>query len=462
MSVLWTETDLIHATGGSFPCAMPIKGTGISIDTRTIEKGDIFIAIIGENSDGHAHVQKALEAGAACAIASRPITGLPENAPILYVKDTLQALTDMGRYARKRFTGKVIAITGSVGKTTTKEMLKTTLSAFGTVHAAAGSHNNHLGVPLTLARLPIDTNFCVCEIGMNHIGEIAPLAELVSPHIAIITEVSSSHLGYMQNLDNIAKEKSQIITALPVQGVALVPESIYGLEIFKETAKQHQVHLQTVGTTSAASIQISDIRLKAQESTFQVVINKQHYAFTLSSPGEHLVRNAGLVIGSINALGLDIQHAISALTSFQTGNGRGKILPLQGQNGRILDESYNASTLSIRTALKTLSLLAPARKIVILGDIMELGEYSEQEHLSLLPNITSNADLVFCCGSMMKIVFEQLPPPLQGAWCASAQELIPLIQKSLQDNDTLLVKGSNSMRMNAIVTTLTAPAIRKN
>ncbi|CAI3923357.1 UDP-N-acetylmuramoyl-tripeptide--D-alanyl-D-alanine ligase [Commensalibacter communis] len=462
MSVLWTETDLIQATNGIFPCSTSIKGNGISIDTRSIEKGDIFVAIIGENSDGHAYVQKALDAGASCAIVSHPISEIPNTAPILYVKDTLQALTDMGRYARNRFTGKVIAITGSVGKTTTKEMLKTTLSAYGTVHAAAGSHNNHLGVPLTLARLPKDTDFCVCEIGMNHIGEIAPLATLVSPHIAIITEVASSHLGYMQNLDNIAKEKSQIITALPPQAVALVPETIYGLDIFQGIAKQYQVQLQTVGTSKAASLQISNIDLGAQQSNFQISIQKQDYAFTLSSPGEHLIRNAGLVIGAIHALRLDIQQAITVLVDFQTGNGRGKILSLPTINGRILDESYNASTLSISTALKTLSLLAPARKIVILGDIMELGDFSEQEHLSLLPHLIANADLVFCCGSMMHIVFEQLPQPLRGGWCATAQELIPFIQSQLQENDTLLVKGSNSMRMNSIVTTLTAPEIRKN
>ncbi|MDI2112503.1 UDP-N-acetylmuramoyl-tripeptide--D-alanyl-D-alanine ligase [Commensalibacter nepenthis] len=462
MSVLWTETDLIQATGGTFPCSTTIKGRGISIDTRSIETGDIFIAIIGENSDGHQYVQKALDAGAACAIISQPIAELAENAPILYVKDTLQALTDMGRYARNRFTGKVIAITGSVGKTTTKEMIKTTLSTFGTVHAAAGSHNNHLGVPLTLARLPKHTDFCVCEIGMNHIGEIAPLAELVSPHIAIITEVASSHLGYMQNLENIAKEKSQIITALLPKAIALVPETIYGLKTFQDTATKHQVQLQTVGTSEAAFIQISNVNLAAQQSTFDVIIEKYLYQFTLLSPGVHLVRNAGLVIGAIHALELDVQRAIPALTLFQTGNGRGKILPLQSVHGVVLDESYNASTLSIRTALQTLSLLAPARKIVILGDIMELGDYSEQEHLSLLPHITANADLVFCCGSMMHIVFEQLPRSLQGTWCATAQELIPLILSILQENDTVLVKGSNSMRMNLIVTTLTAPVIRKN
>ncbi|CAI3923619.1 UDP-N-acetylmuramyl pentapeptide synthase (MurF) (PDB:4CVK) [Commensalibacter communis] len=462
MSVLWTETDLIQATNGIFSYSTSIKGNGISIDTRTIEKGDIFVAIMGENSDGHAYVQKALDAGASCAIVSHPISEIPNTAPILYVKDTLQALTDMGRYARNRFTGKVIAITGSVGKTTTKEMLKTTLSAYGTVHAAAGSHNNHLGVPLTLARLPKDTDFCVCEIGMNHIGEIAPLATLVSPHIAIITEVASSHLGYMENLDNIAKEKSQIMTALPPQAVTLVPESIYGLEIFQNAAKQYQVHLQTVGTSVAASIQISNINLGAQQSNFQISIQKQDYAFTLSSPGEHLVRNAGLVIGAIHALRLDIKDAILGLAVFQTGSGRGRISPLQTVKGFILDESYNASTLSIRTALQTLSLLAAARKIVVLGDIMELGDYSEQEHLSLLPHIISDADLVFCCGPRMKNVFEQLPPSLRGAWCATAQELVPFIRNILQENDTILVKGSNSMRMNSIVTTLTAPEIRKN
>lgn len=462
MTLLWTETDLIQATKGSFSSSCKIKGTGISIDTRTLEKGDIFIAIIGENSDGHAHVQKALELGAACVIISQPNPELSKNLPILCVKDTLQALTDMGHYGRDRFTGKVIAVTGSVGKTTTKEMLKTTLSAFGSVHAAAGSHNNHLGVPLTLARLPQNTNFCVCEIGMNHIGEIAPLAKLVSPHIAIITEVSSSHLGYMQNLDNIAKEKSQIITALPPQSVALIPDTIHGMNYFQQVAQEYQVHLKTVGLSETASIQLSHIELLPQESKFQADLGKQHYQFSLSSPGAHLVRNAGLVIGVIESLNLNIENAIPALAAFQTGNGRGKILPLENYNGFVLDESYNASTLSIRTALQTLSLLASARKIAVLGDIKELGEYSEQEHLSLLPQITTHANLVFCCGEMMKIVFEQLPPARQGAWCATAQELIPFIQENLQDRDTLLIKGSNSMRMNRIVTALTAPAIRKN
>lgn len=462
MTVLWTETDLVHATQGSFSYACQIKGTGISIDTRTLEKGDIFIAIIGENSDGHAHVKKALELGASCAIISHPIAELSEDSPVLYVKDTLQALTDIGYYGRKRFTGKVIAVTGSVGKTTTKEMLKTTLSAFGSVHAAAGSHNNHLGVPLTLARLPNDTDFCVCEIGMNHVGEIAPLAKLVNPHIAIITEVASSHLGYMQNLDNIAKEKSQIITALPAQAITLIPDTIYGMSIFQKVAQQYQVQLITVGLSETASIQLSDIELLPQGSKFQATLHNQEYHFTLSSPGKHLVHNAGLVIGVIESLNLDIKRSITALAAFQTGNGRGKILPLQPINGIILDESYNASTLSIRTALQTLSILAPARKIAILGDIKELGEYSQSEHLCLLPHLTTHADLVFCCGEMMKIVFEQLPLTLQGSWRATAQELIPVIQERLQENDTLLIKGSNSMRMNIIVTALTAPAIRKN
>lgn len=462
MTLLWTETDLIQATKGSFSYPCKVKGTGISIDTRSLKNGDIFIAIIGENSDGHAHVKQALELGAACAIISQPIPESPPDSPVLYVQDTLQALTAMGHYGRARFSGKVIAVTGSVGKTTTKEMLKTTLSAFGSVHAAAGSHNNHLGVPLTLARLPQDTDFCVCEIGMNHIGEIAPLAKLVSPHIAIITEVSSSHLGYMQNLDNIAKEKSQIITALPPQGVALLPDSIHGMKYFQQVAQKYQVNLKTVGLSEGTAIQLSNIQLSAQESKFNISLGEQHYQFTLSSPGAHLVRNAGLVIGTVQSLNLNIPKSIPALAAFQTGNGRGKILPLENYNGLVLDESYNASTLSIRTALQTLSLLAPVRKIAVLGDIKELGEYSEQEHLSLLPNITAHTDLVFCCGEMMKIVFEKLPPALQGAWCATAQELIPFIQENLHEKDTLLVKGSNSMRMNLIVTALTAPAIRKN
>ncbi|MDI2090757.1 UDP-N-acetylmuramoyl-tripeptide--D-alanyl-D-alanine ligase [Commensalibacter oyaizuii] len=462
MSVLWTKDDLVKATGGTFSIPFTSVGKGISIDTRTLQKDDIFIAITGDKNDGHDYVSKALQAGAACAIVSKKITDLESNAPLLYVDDTFKALTDMGRYGRSRFRGKTIAVTGSVGKTTTKEMLKSTLATFGTVHAAAGSHNNHLGVPLTLARLPEHYDFCVCEIGMNHSGEIAPLAALAKPDIAIVTEVASSHLGFMKSLEAIAIEKSQIITALSPNNTVLLPEHIYGLQIFKETAQQYQAHLQTIGTSSTADIQIDCIDLRANQSKFVLRINHHTISFLLSSPGEHLVRNAALVVGAANALNLELHNVSAALATFKTGKGRGQILPLFPQKGIVLDETYNASTLSVKTALKTLNLLAPKRKIAILGDILELAEHSKQEHLSLLPDLLENTDLVFGCGAMMNIVFEQLPQSMKGHWCASAQELIPFIKPILQDNDTLLIKGSNSMRMNIIVTALTAPAIRKN
>lgn len=461
MTSLWNEHDLIHATNGHFLSSSTIEGTGVSIDTRTLQEGNIFIAIMA-NNDGHDYVKKALQAGAACAIISHPITGLEEDNRLLFVEDTLQALTNMGRFARDRFKGNVIAITGSVGKTTTKEMLKIALSPFGNVHAAVGSYNNHLGVPLTLARMPLDTTYCICEIGMNHSGEIAPLADIVKPNLAVITEVASSHLGLMGNMDAIALEKSQIISALPKNSQAILPEDIYGLSFFQKMASHYHVQLCTVGTSNLATITINTIELDAQHSSFQIKIKDKTYPITLSVPGKHLVRNAALVISVVEALQLDITKAATALQDFQTSTGRGKTIPLSQQKGILLDESYNASTLSIRSALATLNILAQKRRIAVLGDILELGDYSRQEHLSLLPDLSKNADIVFCCGSIMYDVFEQLPPLLKGHWSATAQELIPFIKQDLKDGDTVLVKGSNSMRMNLIVNALTTPAEGKN
>lgn len=455
MTVLWNETDLVLATNGRLSSPSTFSGTGVSIDTRTLQPGDIFIAIQGENSNGNAYTEQAFAKGACCVITDQPPPETRGQNLYLQVPDPFQALNQMARYARKRFKGKTIAITGSVGKTTTKEMLKTALDPFGRVHAAEGSHNNHLGVPLTLARLPQDADYCICEIGMNHPGEIAPLAALVRPDIAVITMVSASHLGFMENLDAIAMEKGQIMTGLPERGIVILPETIHGMDHFKQMASEHQLFLRETGLSRQAEYRISTIALYADHSSFQLWVNQKAHTVTLSSPGEHLVHNAALVLGTIASLDLDINPAIQALTHFRAGSGRGQLLPLATRSGMVLDESYNASILSIQNALKTLSLLSGHRRIAVLGDVFELGSHAESEHLSLLPDLLRHADLVFACGPMMKPVFERLPPQLQGKWCPDAKELIPFIQQQLQDKDTVMVKGSHGMHMDQIVKTLT-------
>ncbi len=456
MTLLWNETDLIQATKSTLSSVQTIHGTGVSIDTRTMKKGDIFIAIQGENSNGHDYIEQAIAKGASCVVATHIPARYKNQCTFLIVPDTLNALIQMGIYARQRFQGKTIAITGSVGKTTTKEMLKTALQPFGKIHAAEGSYNNHLGVPLTLTRLPYNVDYCISEIGMNHSGEIAPLVAMVKPDIAIITTVSSSHLGLMKTLDAIALEKSQIITGLTKNGVLILSETIYDLPLFERQAHHYHIHLYKTGFTEQANFQIqSVIVLDADYSSFQIKINQQIYPVTLMSPGQHLIHNAALVLGTVAMLKLQIPKAISSLSHFKTGVGRGKILPLINKNGILLDESYNASTLSIQAALNTLTLLATNRRITVLGDIFELEEYSKQEHLSLLPSIIQNSDLVFTCGSSMKIVFDQLPQSLQGKWCSNAEQLIPFIIQNLQDQDTVLVKGSHGMHMGKIVKALT-------
>lgn len=455
--MLWNETDLLAATGGRFETnPVTIQANGVSIDSRTLQKGDIFIAISGDKNDGHLYVQKALQAGAACAIVSQPIDNVP-NDRLLFVKDTMQALTDMGHYARARFKGKVIAITGSVGKTTTKEMLRIALTPFGKVHAAVGSYNNHLGVPLTLSRLSPDDDFCICEIGMNHPGEITPLAHMVRPDIAIITEVASAHLGQMGSLDSIAEEKSQILTALPAQAFALIPENIHGLSLFEKQAQQFHIHLAKVGLSENSLIQITKTTLQCHKSNFEVFCSGLAISVHLSSPGNHLIRNAALCLGVAFLLHLDMQKAALALADFKVGPGRGQLLPLAHKEGMILDESYNASTLSIHSALATLRLIPSTRRIVILGDILELGEHALQEHLSLLADISTTANLFFCCGDFMKYLFEEMPLTQRGVWCQHAEELIPHIETILANGDTLLVKGSHSMHMNKIVQHFAAP-----
>lgn len=455
MTLLWNETDLIKAVGGTLSSAQSICGTGVSIDTRTLQPGDIFIALQGEKSDGHHYLEQALNKGASCAIVTQIPSHLDDQFPFLIVTNTLTALEQMGIYARRRFQGKIIAITGSVGKTTTKEMLKTALQPFGTVHAAEGSYNNHIGVPLTLARLPQNADYCISEIGMNHSGEIAPLAALVQPDLAIITTVSSSHLGFMKSLDAIAQEKSQIITGLTKNGALILPETIHNLTLFENLAKQHHLHLYKTGLSDKAYFQLGAIDLDSSQSSFQLEFSQNLYTVQLASPGLHLIHDAALVLGTVAVLNLNVQQAISALSQFKAGSGRGKILPLTNPSGILLDESYNASTLSIKAALKTLALLAENRRVAVLGDIFELGDYSEQEHLSLIPDLIQNTDLVFTCGSAMKIVFDQLPHSLQGKWCTNADQLIPFIQQQLHDHDTVLVKGSHGMHMEKIVNALT-------
>lgn len=451
MTTLWTTQSLCEATGGTL--AAPVAITGISIDTRTLEPGDLFIALVGENSDGHDHIATALAKGAA-AVMVHDSLGIQDDR-LLHVTDTMAGLQALGRAGRARFRGKVLAVTGSVGKTTTKDMLKLALSSLGPTHASVASYNNHWGVPLTLARLPENAAFCVSEIGMNHRGEIAPLAAMVEPHLAVITSIGSSHLGHMGSLDAIAEEKSDLIAALPANATAVVPSDGPGQKQFEAAARRSGACLLHVGPDNSATFRITDITCTESGSRFTL----RGQIVTLDAPGRHLVRNAATALAAIAAFGYGIAAPAAALALYRPGSGRGQAMPILDGKARLLDESYNASTLSIRAALQTLALMPAQRRIAVLGDIRELGDFATAEHVSLAPDVIRDADRVYCCGPHMRALFDALPAGKRGAWAPDAASLAPLIYSDLKAGDLVLVKGSLGSRMRDVVSILTSQEV---
>lgn len=448
MNGLWSSAELREATQGRLDAELSVSG--ISIDTRSLEPGDLFIALVGENSDGHAHVATALDKGAACVMVHQAHAGTDPR--LLHVADTMAGLQALGHAARARFSGRMVGVTGSVGKTTTKNMLQCAFSALGPTHAAIASYNNHWGVPLTLARMPRDTAYCVAEIGMNHRGEIAPLAAMVRPDVAVVTTIGSSHLGYMGSLDAIAEEKSDLIAALPEGGVAVVPDDTGMDAIFAHAAARSGARLTRVGLSKGADYRLTDLTITPDGSHFRF----DGLNIVLRAPGAHLARNAALTLATLRAFDLPLDAAITALTHWRPGAGRGQIQPILDGTASLLDESYNASVLSIRAALETLSLVPGTRRIAVLGDIRELGDFAESEHLSLVPDLMAHADLVFCCCPHMRHVFNALAEEKRGVWQADAASLAPIVQSNLKAGDVVLVKGSLGSRMRDIVAPLLA------
>jgi UDP-N-acetylmuramoyl-tripeptide--D-alanyl-D-alanine ligase len=455
---LWLGSALADAVEGRFAAAPPASITGVSIDTRTLAPGELFVALVSDTGDGHAHVAAALEKGAAAAMVHDTALlpdALRDDPRLLHVADTFAALHALGRAGRTRFVGKVVAVTGSVGKTTTKEMLRTALAACGPTHAAFASYNNHWGVPLTLARLPADAAFCVSEIGMNHPGEIAPLAALVQPDVAVITTVAASHIGHMGSLEAIALEKGSLFEALAAGGTAVFPVDAVGADGMAARAAARGAALLRFGEHGEARFE--RLSLSAEGTDAALRIGDRTLLLHLRAPGQHMASNALAALAAVHALGADLDAAASALAAFVPGDGRGALRPLP--NGAfLLDESYNASGASVRAALSLLKLLPAQRRIAVLGDMRELGEFARDEHLSLAPHLRDAADLVFCCGDMSNLLFDTLPAFLRGAKAADARTLAPLVADAVRAGDVVLVKGSYGSRMRDVVAALVSPA----
>ncbi len=434
---LWTSDALAAATSGR--ATKPFSATGVSIDTRTLVPGDLFVALVGD-SDGHRHAAQALEKGAS-GVLIHQADAAPRSAPAIIVGDTLAALHALGRAGRARFDGRVVAITGSVGKTTTKEMLRAALAQFGPTHAAEASYNNHWGVPLTLARLPADAAFCVAEIGMNNPGEIEPLARLVRPHVAVITIIAGAHIGHLGSLAAIAHEKAAILRGLEPGGRAVLPAYASILDDLLISYRNEQ----TISFGLAAD---ADVRLDGDD----VHVGSATLPLRLAAPGEHMRSNAAAVLAAFSALGLDPAAALPALAAFTPLRGRG----LQRQLGPILllDESYNANGASVRAALGVLRGMKGIRRIAVLGDMLELGQHAPAEHAGLADEIARSADLLYACGPLMRHLFEAVPPKLRGALADDSSSLAPIVADAVRPGDAVLVKGSLGSRMRVIVARL--------
>ncbi|MET1026753.1 MAG: UDP-N-acetylmuramoyl-tripeptide--D-alanyl-D-alanine ligase, partial [Dongiaceae bacterium] len=374
--MLWTEAEATIATRGRATCAF--QATGVSIDSRSVAPGDLFIALKGPSFDGHDFVAAALAAGAAAAVVTARPADVPESAPLLLVGDTMTALWDLGRAARARTPARITAVTGSVGKTSTKEALRTVLAACAPTYASAGNLNNHWGAPLSLARMVRDATYGIFELGMNHAGEIAPLAKLVQPEVAIITTIDAAHLEFFTSTAEIADAKAEIFDGLDVEGTALLPSDNLHFERLVMQARQRGIGtILGFGKSADADIRLIDCHVRPEGNFIEADLLGRRVRYRTSAPGIHLAVNSLAVLGAVRALGANIDEALAAFPQVETVKGRGKREHVAVAGGEIvlIDESYNASPVAVRAALQLLGAAADSdgRRIAILGDMRELG-----------------------------------------------------------------------------------------
>jgi len=453
MTALWTSEEAQGATLG-IPSKI-FEVNGLSIDTRTLRKDDLFVALKGENRDGHAFVKSAFEAGAGAALVTHRPAELPPSAALLTVANTQRALEDLAVAARARSDAKIIAVTGSAGKTTTKEILRIALGALGKTHASAASYNNHWGVPLSLASLPREARYGVFEIGMNHFGEIRSLVGFVRPHVALVTTIAPAHLEFFGTCEAIADAKSEIFEGIAPGGAALVPADSPYAERLVARARQARVsRVLRFGGKAGCDARLVEYAETETGSLVRADICGTPVEFRIGAPGRHVAENAVAALLAIAVSDGDVLNAAAALREFSALKGRGARFRSGGVD--VIDESYNANPASMAAAL-TLLGAAEGRRIAVLGDMLEMGPDGAAHHADLAtPIAAARADLVFLCGSQMKGLWDRLPPAQRGGYAASSAELAPLLVKSLHSGDTVLVKGSLGSKMAVIIDALKA------
>ena len=460
---LWTFDDLVGAAGGRAERATGRSVTGLSIDTRTLAAEDLFVAL-KDRRDGHDFVGAAFAAGAAAALVSETYEAKPGDGPLVRVPDVQAALEALGRAARARLSAdaRVIAVTGSAGKTGTKDMLRAALSRLGPTHGADKSFNNHWGVPLTLARMPAATRFGVFEIGMNHAGEIGPLSRMVRPHVAIVTTVEPVHLAQFSNVEAIADAKAEIFEGIEPGGTAVLNRDNVHFETLRRHAGEAGARVVSFGQDARADVRPKALEIAAEGTSIEIEIGGREIRYRVGVPGIHIAMNALAVAAAIEAAGADAEQALAALATVAPPPGRGvrTELPLAGGHILLIDESYNANPASMRAAFAVLGTVPRAayrRRIAVLGDMLELGPEEKAHHLALKEAVdAAGTDLVFASGPNMEHLFAALPPERRGVWALRAEEIEEPLVARLEPGDVVMIKGSNGSRMG-----LLAEALRK-
>ncbi len=448
---LWTAAEAASATGGSATSDWTVDG--VSIDTRTLQPGDLFVALKAARN-GHDFVAQALEKGAGAALVSYVPKGVSEDAPLLIVDDVQSGLEALGQAARARTEARVVGVTGSVGKTSTKEMLATILETQGKTHASVASYNNHWGVPLTLARMPQGTEFAVIEIGMNHPGEIAPLARQARPHVGLVTTVAAVHLEAFESVAGIAHEKAAIFEGLEPGGAAIVNADVEHAGILRQAAQNLGAGIVEFGR-QGADYKLIEVTTGSETVQARAEVGDTVFAFDVQSAGTHFAMNALGALAACVEMGVGLNQAIDGLRQWSPVKGRGvrETLPLAiGGQIELLDDSYNANPTSMEAALDVLAASNGTRRIAFLGDMKELGAQEVAMHAGMAEvSAMAQVDQVHCIGPLMKALHEALPDTKRGLWFETSAEMAEHLPDLIESGDTVLAKGSLSMALARIV-----------
>lgn len=460
--MLWTKRDVLQATDGQNTCDQEWQAQGVSINTRSLKKNNLFIALRGPRFNGHDFLQQAQSKGACCVIVERrdPRVSLPQ----IVVRDTTESLCRMAKFARKRITGTVIGITGSVGKTSVKDTLYALLTRYGkTSYATKDNNNNHYGVPLTLCNTPQNVNYAVIEMGMSSPGEIQFLSSLARPHIAIVTAIDSAHLKFFSSIQDIALAKAEIFSGLTQQGFALYNGDTNCTEILQNQAYKYTKNILTYGRGKHNAARITMIQTRHMQQNITAELGKKNLAFSLSTLGHHYAYNALATLLCFHVLSLNISNASSQLCKIESTKGRGKksLCTVRGNRVLLYDDSYNSSPASVNACLQKLAQTpTKGKRIAVLGDMLELGSETINLHKRLKKSIKKyRINKIYGCGKAMKYLYDSLPSSHRGAWTKCSTTLCPLVVDALDEGDVIVIKGSLASKMGIIVNVIKGEAV---